>query len=601
MPDAGEALGQDVQQPAPDEFVRMKRHDAGFARVAVGPAQEHVAMGVISDEAFGGEGAAPDVAGEVAQGGAAAAGVLDLDVPGFGGREDVALGGSEFLIEFGVMVFEMAVDEAAEAPGQRAVMDEEVVLGGAVEAEMFGMEGGCGNDEMNVRMMLDLTAPGVQHAGEAEPGAAVFGGADVLKGGRALGKQERVEDFRMEQAERAQFGRQGEGDHEVGHGQQPGLLFGRPDLLVERAAARAAAVVAAVVGMVAGFASATLVETAAQLGRAAREDAPHGPVMVGVERVSAGIDITLPMPAEQVGKVQGHGRRRGRGVDLTVGEGFERLAALAFADLGEMEVAHDFLERAVAEIGGDLADRRAAFEHVGAEAVAQGMGGDVLVFFGESGFGGGQADGVPHGGAVHGVGTAAHVLAQGDAGVVDPPADAGEEPFGVLVIGVEPAQAGEQSGGDGDFARLAVLGLGNMDDKPLAVDVAGLDGQGLAEAQPALVNDGEEGAEASVAEGAQELGDLATGQHVGQRFVAADVDLLPDVPVEPEVVTVERAQPADGLVDGGRREFALVLEVDEEIEHPSRRHRGQVGLLEVLAKLADPGVVVDAAALGKAF
>jgi hypothetical protein len=42
-------------------------------------------LGIISDEAFGGEGAALDVAGEVAQGGAAAAGVLELDVPGFGG------------------------------------------------------------------------------------------------------------------------------------------------------------------------------------------------------------------------------------------------------------------------------------------------------------------------------------------------------------------------------------------------------------------------------------------------------------------------------------------------------------------------------------
>ena len=47
--------------------------------------QEDVALFVIADEAFGGEGAALDVAGEVAQGGAAAAGVLELDVPGFGG------------------------------------------------------------------------------------------------------------------------------------------------------------------------------------------------------------------------------------------------------------------------------------------------------------------------------------------------------------------------------------------------------------------------------------------------------------------------------------------------------------------------------------
>ena len=47
--------------------------------------EEDIALFVISDEALGGEGAALDVAGKVTQGGAAAAGVLQLDVPGFGG------------------------------------------------------------------------------------------------------------------------------------------------------------------------------------------------------------------------------------------------------------------------------------------------------------------------------------------------------------------------------------------------------------------------------------------------------------------------------------------------------------------------------------
>ena len=62
-------------------------------------------------------------------------------------------------------------------------------------------------------------------------------------------------------------------------------------------------------------------------------------------------------------------------------------------------------------------------------------------------------------------------------------------------------------------------------------------------------------------------GDLLAGQHVGQRFVALDVDLLPDVPVESEVVAVEGAQGADGLVERAGFELALVLEVDEEVEH----------------------------------
>lgn len=84
MPDAGEAFGEYVEQPAADELVGMEGHDGRFSCGTGGPVQENVALFVISDETLGGKGAALDVAGEVAQGGAAAAGVLELDVPGFG-------------------------------------------------------------------------------------------------------------------------------------------------------------------------------------------------------------------------------------------------------------------------------------------------------------------------------------------------------------------------------------------------------------------------------------------------------------------------------------------------------------------------------------
>ena len=111
----------------------------------------------------------------------------------------------------------------------------------------------------------------------------------------------------MDEAEAAQFSGQGEGDHEVGHGQKPGFLFGGPDLLVEGAALGAGAVVATVVGVVSGLAAAALIEPAAECGRAAREDAPHGPVVVGGELVAVGAGVVFPMPAEQVYEVQGHG------------------------------------------------------------------------------------------------------------------------------------------------------------------------------------------------------------------------------------------------------------------------------------------------------
>lgn len=66
---------------------------------------------------------------------------------------------------------------------------------------------------------------------------------------------------------------------------------------------------------------------------------------------------------------------------LAVRKGGECVAAFTLADLGEMEVNHHFLERAVTEVGGDLSNGSAAFEHVRAVAVAQGVSGDVFVLF----------------------------------------------------------------------------------------------------------------------------------------------------------------------------------------------------------------------------
>jgi hypothetical protein len=44
----------------------MEGHDGGFPGAAGGPVEEDVSLFVIADEALGGEGAALDVAGEVA-------------------------------------------------------------------------------------------------------------------------------------------------------------------------------------------------------------------------------------------------------------------------------------------------------------------------------------------------------------------------------------------------------------------------------------------------------------------------------------------------------------------------------------------------------
>ena len=264
------------------------------------------------------------------------------------------------MIEIGVSVAQGGVEEAAESLGEGPVVDEKLFLGGMMKGVVFGVEGNGGNDEVDVGVVLDLTAPGVENAGEAESGALVFGGADVLEGGGALAQEEWVEDFGMNEAECPEFFGEGEGDHEVGHGQEPSFLFGGPDLLVEGATLRAGAVVATVVGVLLFLAACALIETATELGRAAREDAPHRPVVVVGELVPMGMGVGFPMLGEEVCEVQGHGLRCWRGVALAVGKGGEGVAAFALADFSEVKVDHNFLER----------------------AVTQGVGGDVVVLFG---------------------------------------------------------------------------------------------------------------------------------------------------------------------------------------------------------------------------
>lgn len=147
--------------------------------------------------------------------------------------------------------------------------------------------------------------------------------------------------------------------------------------------------------------------------------------------------------------------------------------------------------------------------------------------------------------------------------------------------------------------RFLVLGMRMTRRSPLMW--RGLISRASLQTQAALIDDGAKGAVAAVAEGAQQAGDFVAGEDVGQRFVALDVDLFPDVPVEAEVVAVEGAQSADGLVEGAGPELALVLEVDEEVEHAHRGERGEVLTGEVAGELADPAVVSQAAALGEAF
>ena len=82
---SGKSFGENVEEPAPDELVGRKVKDGGLLGSGVGPEEFDVALGVVSEDAFGMEGAAVDVSGEVGQGGLSAPDGLDLDVEGLDG------------------------------------------------------------------------------------------------------------------------------------------------------------------------------------------------------------------------------------------------------------------------------------------------------------------------------------------------------------------------------------------------------------------------------------------------------------------------------------------------------------------------------------
>ena len=49
---AGKAFGEDVEKPAPDEFVGSEAQNTGLASGATGPAQADASLGIVAEEAF---------------------------------------------------------------------------------------------------------------------------------------------------------------------------------------------------------------------------------------------------------------------------------------------------------------------------------------------------------------------------------------------------------------------------------------------------------------------------------------------------------------------------------------------------------------------
>src|SRR5204863_6616399 len=128
---------------------------------------------------------------------------------------------------------------------------------------------------MNVRMKDELARPRVEHT-QRSHFTSEFGDGCLAQSLRGHGKEQVITELRLGLEERAQFLGDGEGEQEVGHGQQTQLAFLEPVLGLERAALWTGAVMAGVIGELKLRARTTLIEMPAALRRAAGKQGAHG-------------------------------------------------------------------------------------------------------------------------------------------------------------------------------------------------------------------------------------------------------------------------------------------------------------------------------------
>jgi hypothetical protein len=154
-------------------------------------------------------------------------------------------------------------------------------------------------------MVKHLSGPGVQHGEESGIGPEVTRVLAQVAQGAGGGLEEQSIGHRGSlQEEVSQLFGYSRLDHVVRHGQQTGLLLGRPQALIEVAASRAGAVIATVVSEVALAALRTAMGVTALAQGAARKHGLHRPSMFGRDFVDPArlLDVGGPVLFEDPGE-----------------------------------------------------------------------------------------------------------------------------------------------------------------------------------------------------------------------------------------------------------------------------------------------------------
>ena len=151
------AFGQDVLQEAAEELVRVKGESAPLSVAAVFVFEGNVAV-VVAEDALVAQGGTGDVGGKIFQGGFTAADGLHVDDPLLspdGMRYEWQSFGSRF--------DECLFEAGAQTRSQHDLWEEVVGRRWSHPTQAIGAESASGHDAMNVRVVLELASPGVEH------------------------------------------------------------------------------------------------------------------------------------------------------------------------------------------------------------------------------------------------------------------------------------------------------------------------------------------------------------------------------------------------------------------------------------------------------
>lgn len=302
--DLDESFWEDVEEEAVDEVEGREGGSGPGTGVAVFEAEGDLVI-VDGKDTVIGEGDAVDVGGEVGEGVLAGADGFAVDDPGGTAGPDPGIDEMKEVegMEFG---HETELDASSEGlVGEKPVL---VAVGDPAVAAR--RECASGDDEVEVDMVGQITAPGVEDADHTRETAEILWVAGEMDEGVSGGAEEGGVDLLLTGlSEGTAFLGKSKGDEEVVGGEEEGALLIEPPGGVVIAAFGAGAVAAGMVAVVEGVVTGRAgKEAAAEGGGTTGLDIAHGGPLFGAEGPGGCSAVGGAITAEDVSQL-GHGGR----------------------------------------------------------------------------------------------------------------------------------------------------------------------------------------------------------------------------------------------------------------------------------------------------